>query len=93
MDRYDWIINISNTESCGEIYRFFGSKDEVKEKLMSLINKDRENDIDNWDYGCESIDEIEAVDNGSGYELFGENVFYNYSIHYTAQELSHVEFI
>ena len=57
MERYDWIVNIATTESCGEIYRFFGSKDEVKEKLMFLINEDRENDIDNWDYGCESINE------------------------------------
>ena len=74
----------------------------MENKIIEITNnsqqiekcfKDRENDIDNWDYGCECIDEIEVADNGLGYELFGENVFYNYSIHYTAKELSRVEFI
>ena len=94
MNMYNWIIGICNTGADGVvIYRFRGSIDEMKEKLLSLINKDRNEDSENWDYGCESIDDIRAEDNGLGYELYGYGCYYDYHIDYTAKEFAHVEMI
>ena len=92
MDRYDWIIGICCTESDGvKLFRFYGSKDEMKEKLLSLINEDRKNDKECWDYGCECLDDISVEDNGLGYELYGYGCYANYHIDYTAKEFAHVE--
>lgn len=92
--KYDWIIGICNTESDGvKIYRFCGSMDEVKEKILSLVNEDRNNDEEKWDYGCESTDDIIAEDNGQGYVLYGYGCYTDYHIEYTAKEFAHVEII
>ena len=94
MDRYDWIIGICNTGADGVvILRFRGSINEMKEKLLSFIKEDRENDNECWDYGCEEIDDIWAVDNGLGYELYGYASYLDYHIDYTAKEFSHIDFI
>lgn len=94
MDRYDWIIGICCSEADGVgIFRFRGSIDEMKEKLLSLINNDRNNDNENWDFGCENKDDIRAEDNGLGYELYGYGCYYDYHIDYTAKEFAHVETI
>ena len=65
----DWIIGIGNSAVDGvRLLRFRGSKEEVKEKLLSLINEDKENDIENWDYGCETTKDIRDECNGHGWE-------------------------
>ncbi len=91
MVRYTWIIGICNTRADGvRLVRFYGSKDEVKEQLLFLINEDRSEDTDNWEHGCESVDDIETEDNGLGYELYGYGCYNNYHIDYTAKEISSI---
>ena len=92
MERYDWIIGVCNTGADGVIlYRFYGSKDDVKQKLLSLINYDRRNDEGGWDFGCECLEDIVVEDNGSGYELYGYGCYYDYHIDYSAKEFSRIE--
>lgn len=92
MNRYDWIIGICCSEADGvRIYRFRGTIEETKNKLLSLIKGDRSNDEDNWDYGCEETDDIRAEDNGLGYELYGYGCYSDYHIDYTAKEFAHVD--
>ena len=91
MERYDWIIGICSSGADGvDLYRFRGSKNDVKKKLLSLINEDRANDEECWDYGCESLDDICINDNGLGYELSGYGCYADYHIEYTAKEFTHV---
>ena len=92
MDRYDWIIGLCNTSADGvKIYRFRGSIEETKEKLLFLIKEDRDNDEEAWEYGSEETEDIRAEDNGFGYELYGYGCYSDYHIDYTAKELSHIE--
>ena len=38
----DWIITVSSSEADGTVvYRFFGSVDDVKKKIMKLAAEDR----------------------------------------------------
>ena len=92
MEKYDWIIGICNTNTDGvRIFKFHGSKEDVKKQLLSLIMEDRGNDRENWDYGCESEEDIRATDNGSGFELYGYGNYIDYHIDYTAKEAGHIE--
>ena len=94
MDRYDWIISICCSESEGvKIFRFRGSIAETKEKLTSLILKDKSNDLGSWSYGSETTGEIESIDNGVGFELYGYATYNDYHIEYTAKEFSRIEFL
>ena len=94
MDRYDWIIGICNSGRDGvELLRYYGSKNEIKEKLVSLIKADQAMDIDVWEYGCESVDDIQIEDNGCGYELYGYGNYIDYHIDYTAKEFSKIDVI
>lgn len=95
MDRYDWIIAACSSAATGvAICRFYGSIEETKEKLVSLILEDK-NDADenSWSCGSETIDEIDAVDNGVGFELCGYATYNDYHIEYTAKEFSHIEYL
>lgn len=92
MDRYDWIIGVCCSGADGvELFRFYGSKDDVKQMLLSLINNDRNNDEECWDFGCESLDDIVSQDNGRGYEFYGYGCYYDYHIDYSAKEFSQIE--
>lgn len=52
MEKTDWIIAIANSDSDGAtIRRFFGTEDEVKILLVSLVEEDKENDEECYDYG------------------------------------------
>lgn len=94
-NRYDWIIATCSSEATGvSICRFRGSIEETKEKLVSLILGDKNMaDEDSWCCGSETIDEIDAVDNGVGFELCGYATYNNFHIEYTAKEFSHIEFL
>lgn len=94
MNNYDWIIGICYTEANGiKLLRFRGSIEEMKEKLLALINEDRHRDKNCWYDGCETVDDVSAEDNGLGYELYGYGTYDTYSIQYTAKALSHIETI
>lgn len=83
----NWIIGISSTDEDGvKFFRFYGKEDEVKEKLMYLINEDRNKDAENWEYGCECKNDIKAE-----YNMYGYGCYNGYHIDYTAEKLDYVE--
>ena len=91
VDKYNWIIGISNSETNGvKLFKFFGSIDEVKEKLISMVIEDRKEDEGNWEYGSETIEDIEDKSYNSGYEFYGYGSYNSYHIDYTAKEISNV---
>lgn len=90
----DWIIGISCSETDGVVlYRFYGNKEEVKEKLLSLIKEDKDNDVENWDYGCESVDDITDETDIFGLSFYGYGCYEDYHIDYTAKRFSSLGFI
>lgn len=92
MERYDWIIGICSSGADGVcLFRFRGSKEELKNKLIAFIKEDRAKDEDNWDFGCETADDIRDESTGTGYEFYGYGCYHDYHIDYTAKEISHVE--
>lgn len=106
MEKYDWIVAICNTAGEGvDIFKFQGTKQEMKEKLLSLIEEDRyENDGsylgEPWECGTESVDEIseistikEIVSGDSVTELYGYGCYQTFHIDYTAREVNHIETI
>ena len=101
MEKHDWIIGICCSASDGvNLWKFSGTKDEVKAKLFSLIEEDRENDFETWEHGTESIDEIaerntirEIVEGNCVPELYGYGSYYDYHIDYSAKVIDHIEII
>ena len=90
-NKYNWIIGISNSEKDGvKLFKFFGSIEEVKEKLVSLVIEDRKEDEGNWEYGSETIEDIEDKTYKHGYEFYGYGSYNSYHIDYTAKEISNV---
>ena len=88
MEKRDWIVAICNSASDGiDILKFRGSKQEMKEKLLSLIKEDKDNeDFNIWEYGTESIDEIRDYD----VELYGYGCYCDYHTDYTAREFNDI---
>lgn len=92
--RYDWIIGICSSGTDGvKLLRFVGTKEEIKTKLMQLILEDKANDEENWDFGCESANDIRDEYNGLGYEFYGYGCYHDYHIDYTAKEFAHIDMI
>lgn len=90
MEKLDWIVAICNSASDGiDILKFRGSKQEMKEKLLSLINEEKEDDIELWEWGTESVDEIRDY----GVELYGYGCYTDHHTDYTARELKHIQAI
>ena len=88
----DWIIGISCSEAEGvRLYSFSGTISQVKEKLVSLVKEDRENDFESYDCGTEKVEEISDFSNGGNYELYAFANYSDYHIDYTAKELSHIK--
>lgn len=83
---HNWMIGINASDSDGGIsmYRVRGTEEEVRQHLMAIINEDREEieslGRESWDYGTESIEEIEK-DVG---KLYGFGVYDDFHIDYTA---------
>ena len=75
MGECDWIVGICNTEADGvRIFRFRGTIEEMKEELVSLIKEDRNNDEENWSYGCDEINDIRAEDK----QIAGTYIIYKF---------------
>ena len=50
-DRYDWIIADCNSDQDGiNFYRFYGSVEEVKKKLVEMVMFDMNEDKESWSY-------------------------------------------
>lgn len=86
----DWIIAIANSAVNGVIIcRFRGTDDEVKEKLLELLNQDKENDEEAFDYGTEDIESIDIT--GKEYNAYA--IYSEYHIDYTAKCWCDVDFV
>lgn len=89
--KYNWIIASCNTDADGiDIYRFHGTIHETKEKILSMIKDDIKNDVENYEYGSESVEDIKFVDSGLNHELYGYGCYSNYHIDYTAKEVNSI---
>lgn len=87
----DWLIGISNTDADGvTMYRFRGTRKDVKELLAKLAAQDREKDPDGYDHGTELI---EHVQEDGPYKYQAYTVFADSHIDYTAQEICDVRFL
>lgn len=83
-----WIISVFNSEGASKLYRMFGNRQMARNKLIQLINKDKETDEDNWDMGTETSYELDAMENNG---IGGFNNFYDYSIEYQAYPYNDIE--
>jgi hypothetical protein len=87
----DWIIAVCSSGSEGVyLSKFHGDDDEVKQKLYELLCEDKEYDK-SYDYGCESVDDIENLYSCSEYYAYA--VYNDHHIDYTARELADIDFI
>lgn len=83
-----WIIGKCCSEEDGIVfYKFTGTKTETKQKMVDMVLQDKENNIDEYDYGSESIDDImEYLD----YQLESTGVYSSYHIDYSAEPLKRI---
>lgn len=73
MEKTDWIIAIANSDSDGvTIRRFFGTEDEVRSLLVSLVEEDKEDEV--------------ASDRSGRFDAYA--TYSDYHIDYSAEEIS-----
>lgn len=91
MNRTDWIVAIANSDSDGiTIRRFFGTEEDVKALLILLVEEDKQNDEDGYEYGTESTEDVEA----DGIGRFNAYATYSdYHIDYSAENFSRLYFL
>ena len=95
-DKYDWIITIANSAASGsKIFRFFGTIEEAKQKILNLLLDDKDMTDENmWLSGSEDICDILYMDKEinayANYQDYNDNF---YSIQYTAKKFADVEFL
>lgn len=89
---YKWIIGISNSEADGvRLYNYEGTVEQIKNRLISLIKEDRENDKSGWDYGSENENEISDESDSDKKVFSGFGCYSEYHINYTAEMLTEIE--
>lgn len=90
-ERCGWVIAVCNTNCDGvDIYKFYGTVDEVKNKLVSLVIEGKNEDEDSWDYGNDTTEDVKVV---SSSELYAFGCYYNYHIDYTARKFDSLIFV
>jgi hypothetical protein len=83
-----WIIGVCNTDCDGvDLIGFYGTEDEVKAKLVEMVQSDRLED-DGYEYGTESVGEVD--DRYYGAELYAYGCYYDYHIDYSAKRLKDI---
>lgn len=88
----DWIITaISSGAEGAAVYKLHGNIDDLKQTILSFANSDRERDEDNYEYGCEIIDDIADSSNGCGWLFSAYNIFSQYHIDYQAIRVDHIQ--
>lgn len=93
MLRTDWLIGVSNMDGDRvSMFRFYGTKEEVKQKLVEMAGYDRkcieEEGFDEWNRGTESVEDVEEREL---WELYAYGRYCDFHIDYSAIEFSHVE--
>ena len=79
-----WIVAVSGTETNGtDVEIVIGSKDQVKDYILKLIKDGIKEDEDRYDYGTESLSDLEEKD---GY-VYGYSVFSDYHMDYQANRM------
>lgn len=80
--RKTWFIATGGS-ACDDVYleKVVGTEEQVKEYLFGLVCRDKEGDIENWDFGTETVDEIQKKPNG---HLYAFGCFSDYHIDYVA---------
>ena len=79
-----WIVTVSGTETNGtSVEIVIGSKDQVKNYILKLIKDGIKEDEDRFDYGTESLSDLEEKD---GY-IYGYSVFSDYHMDYQADRM------
>lgn len=86
----NWIIGVCCSDSDGvHLYNAVDvTSDEVKGILLSLVNEDKANDLETYDYGTTKIEEI--TQDRFGY-LYAYSVFADYHIDYSAKAIDEME--
>lgn len=87
----DWIIAIANTEADGvEIFRFFGTEESVRKKMVELVEEDKENDEEGFVNGTECSEEVSIGKSNGRFELNAYATYGDYHIDYTAVTLDSI---
>lgn len=71
----NWIIAIGSNNA-DFLYKFTGTVEEAKEKLMEIVIKDRVNDAVNFDYGTNDVESLTQV-NGCENEFCAYSCFFH----------------
>ena len=91
-DRYDWIIADCNSDQDGiNFYRFYGSVEEVKKKLVEMVMFDMNEDKESWDFGTENTEDVTVFPNED--ELYAYGCYSYYHIDYTARKFMNLEYV
>ncbi len=78
----DWIIGIGGTEVDDVlVYKFTGTEYQAKCKLLQMLKNDIANDKDGYDYGTETVSEVDVQSDG---RLYAYSVYSDYHIDYSA---------
>lgn len=86
----DWIITVqdSNEYDC-EIYRFRGTEQDVKKKLVAFVLAAKNNAKEAFEYGTENVEDVYEYDD----KLSTHASFTEYSLDYIAKRWCDVDFI
>ena len=88
----EWIIGIGGSEVDGVVFRRFkGTEKEVKKKLFAIVKEDRCEDKENFDFGTESVKDIQKHDSFGHPGFYAYNCFSDYHIDYQAIRLADVQ--
>ena len=80
----NWIMGICSSAGNGVyLSRIQCTQEDILEHLMSQIQADKYSDLNIWDHGTESIDELIRYEDGS---YNGYNSFNYYHVEYTVIE-------
>ncbi len=77
-----WIIIAYNSEGAIYTSKMFATREEAQEQVLKMIKEDRKQDEENWDFGTESVYDLDYDGSANGFN--GYNNFYNYSVNYVA---------
>ena len=90
--QFAWIIGVHNSEYDGvEFYKFRGTVDQVKRKLIDMIQEDKKDQEDIYEGGYDCMEDIEHTDGDK--ELFGCACYIDHHVDFTARKLVSVNII
>lgn len=93
MDKKWWIIGIGGSDTDDvDMYKFYGTKEEIKKCLLEKVINDQptdnnENDYNGWQYGTDNINDIVERPNGS---LYAYNCYTDNHTDYVALPLNKI---